>query len=494
MKKVLGLILSLSIVIGLLTSFTTVQAATDASKLEPYELNCYFLAAQQKDQDAVQNEINKQLTKKINATIKLNFLFWDNYSTKIDLNIASGEPMDTAFTASWYGYSNNVAKNAFLELDNLLTKYAPETKKQINSAYLKAPRIEGKLYAIPTEKELAAAYGVVVKKALVDKYKFDLSKVKKPEDFEKMFSVIKAKEKGIIPFLASSTNSPVWFSSAFYEHIGDTQIPGSINKFNGKTQVVNEMDSPEYIKLLKLTRKWFLKGYINKDAATIKDQSTIEKEGRFFMEPQQLKPGKADELSQSYGYKLLQVGAYDVKPYIGTGDATNSMTAIPSTSKDPARAMMFINLMHTDATLMNLLAWGIPNKNYVKKNANQIDFPAGVTAETSGYNHGMQWTMGNQMLDYLWANENPKKWALMKEFNNSAITSKIIGFNYNSESVFSKEAAVKTVFATYMPAIACGSVDYLKYWDRMKSMMESAGLKDVLAEKQKQVNEYLKLK
>lgn len=48
------------------------------------------------------------------------------------------------------------------------------------------------------------------------------------------------------------------------------------------------------------------------------------------------------------------------------------MLAISTTSEDPARAMMFINLLHTDPYLNNLLNYGIEGKHYLKVNENVI--------------------------------------------------------------------------------------------------------------------------
>ncbi|HEX9063157.1 MAG TPA: sugar ABC transporter substrate-binding protein, partial [Clostridia bacterium] len=56
-----------------------------ASNLEPYEINAYFLAPQCKDLSLVQEELNKLLKKKINATIKLNYYWWDSYQQKQQL-------------------------------------------------------------------------------------------------------------------------------------------------------------------------------------------------------------------------------------------------------------------------------------------------------------------------------------------------------------------------------------------------------------------------
>jgi ABC-type glycerol-3-phosphate transport system substrate-binding protein len=145
-------------------------ASTEAPKLDPYELDCYFLAPQCKDLPLVQDEVNKILKEKINATIKLNYFWWDSYQDKQKLIVASGEKVDTMFSPSWWGYNTFVAQKAWIPLDDLLAQYGKDIVANINPAYLKAPIIDGKLYGIPTGKDMFGNGGVLVNKALADKY------------------------------------------------------------------------------------------------------------------------------------------------------------------------------------------------------------------------------------------------------------------------------------------------------------------------------------
>lgn len=97
-----------------------------ASNLAPYEINAYFLAPQGKDVALVQEELNKLLKKKINATIKLNYYWWDSYQQKQQLAVSSQEKIDIMFSPSWWGFNDYVAKQAWLPLDDLLAKHGKD--------------------------------------------------------------------------------------------------------------------------------------------------------------------------------------------------------------------------------------------------------------------------------------------------------------------------------------------------------------------------------
>ncbi len=242
-----------------------------------------------------------------------------------------------------------------------------------------------------------------------------------------------------------------------------------------------------------MTEEWYKKGYINKDVATLQDGMPVKKAQKAFMWGEQLKPGKADEMKAQLGYDLIQVSAYSGKQYfVGTADLTNSMLVISRTSKDPARAMMFINLLFSDKQIKNLLDWGIENKHYKKIGENQIDFADGVTPETSGYTGLAQWAMGgSQFLDYLWANEAPDKWQKMEEFNNSAKPMKTLGWTYDMEAVKTEVATIINVWKTYGEPIQEGIVNYDQHYPKMKKALETAGIQKIIDDGQAKLDAYL---
>lgn len=465
----------------------------DVSKLEPYEINAYFLAPQVKDLKLVEEEINKILKKKINATIKLNYYWWDNYQQKQQMAVASGEKIDIMFSPSWWGYNDYVAKQAWLPLDDLLEQYGKDIKANIDPAYLKAPIVNGKLYAIPTAKDMYGTGGFIFNKALIEKYNFDINSIRQPEDIEPWLKIIKENEPDVIPFLSSQGDQQAYLTQDWQVNVGTVDVPVGYAKTDGDVKIINLMETDISKRIYKLTRSWYLKGYINKDVATLKDGTPIKKAGKVFAWTEQLKPGKAEELMAQYGYPLVQADAWkDIQYFTTTPDLTNSQLVIPRSSDDPARAMMFINLLFSDKELKNLLSWGIENKHYKKISENQIDFADGVNADNSGYYGLAQWAMGgSQFLDYLWVSESPDKWQKMDEFNKSAKPMKIVGWTYDSSNVKTEMAALAPIGQNQGKPLSQGLVDYDEYYPKVKASLEKAGIQKVIDDCQKSVDEFI---
>lgn len=112
-----------------------------ASSEKPVELIWYTIGGPQKDLDRVVEEVNKYTKEKINVTLKMNMIDFGDYTQKMQVKVAAGEPMDILFTCSWaFDYVQNARKGAFMELDSLLNEYGKGIVDTIDPALWKAPR------------------------------------------------------------------------------------------------------------------------------------------------------------------------------------------------------------------------------------------------------------------------------------------------------------------------------------------------------------------
>ena len=464
------------------------------NQLAPVKLKWYVLEPNgvQKDNAVVADAVSKYVKDKINATLEMVYLDW-SYNDKLKLITASGENFDMCFSASWYDYSVYVAKGAFMALNDIFPKYAPKTFASINPAYKKGPLVDGKLYAIPTEQNLAFSYGLVFNKKYVDKYKFDTTKIKTLKDLEPMLATIKKSEPTLVPIpCGGGVNEDLIF-----ERLGGDNFGKTVRLKNGDAKVYNQYEYPEYVDLMKLSHSWFEKGYIEKDIATedlVGGPDKYFKAGNWFAMESTVFPGKDGELSATYGYPITQ--QILTPAYITPDDTTGSMMSISATSKNPSRAMMLIELLHQDKYFLNLFKNGIEGVHFVRKANNIIDFPAGVNTTNSPYNTGITWTVGNQLLDYLRPSEDPNKWSILKKWNDSAKESPFIGFNFDSQPVKAEMASVTDLISKkYSVILKSGcSIDPVEVLPKILDEIKKAGGDKIIAEKQKQLNAFLATK
>ncbi|WP_239617907.1 ABC transporter substrate-binding protein [Cohnella mopanensis] len=462
-----------------------------ASDLPEYEISLYFPGTPPKDEKEIEAKINEHIKPLINATVDIRMIDWGQYDQKMTLSVSGREAMDIIFTAAWNGHATNVAKGAYLPLNEpggLLETYGQGIKSVVSDAILGGAQIKGKNYGVPALKEMAEEGGILYRSDIADELGLTekIEAAKTPADLVPILEEVKAKKPQLIPLHLKDGENFNSHYFAKYDYLGDTKLEGAVMKTGTDTKVVPAMELPIYKETLAVTRELFTKKLVNQDAATsqLSPQDALKK-GNVFMVVSPLKPGKDAEMAASTGLigKLKQHGMTAITT--STGETTGSMLAISSTSKDPARAMMFINLLYTDKELNNLINFGVEGEHYIRNGEIISDGP-----KKADYSIGAAWMLGNQFLNYVWDTESPDKWAQFKAFNESTVNSPALGFTFDSEPVKAQVTALKNVQTEFAPGLDTGAVDPSKA-DAYLAKLKKNGLDQVIAEKQKQLDEFL---
>jgi putative aldouronate transport system substrate-binding protein len=137
-----------------------------------------------------------------------------------------------------------------------------------------------------------------------------------------------------------------------------------------------------------------------------------------------------------------------------------------------------------------LINYGIEGTHYNKVSDSVIS----PTELTERYNPGSNWMFGNQFLNYVWESEDPDKWEKFRVFNQQAKLSPALGFVFNGDMVKAEIAAVVNVDRQYQSALETGSVDMDQVLPEYKERLIAAGIGKIIAEKQKQFDEFLSSK
>jgi putative aldouronate transport system substrate-binding protein len=475
---------------------TSPQAETEENKpLQAYELTYYFLANTiSPDRDRIVEQLNALTTSRINATVDLVLLDWATWTDKFNTAINSGEKIDIAFTADWYGYVDQVANGYFLPLndpsDNLLEKYASETVAALGKGFMEGSRIGGVNYAVPTDKEFAVNAGIVWNKALADKYGLDMTKPKKIADLEPMLKVIHDNEPNIIPYLGGNDCVP------FVDLSGGAAIGVDYSDLDDRT-MKHIWEMPLQIENAKARKRFMDLGYIPKEAATdnlrASDHVLL---GDFFVIEMATKPekGKSTELSAATGNKVSFDEA-EWTPYTAVSlHAGGSMLAIPTTSGDSARAMMFINLLHTDPEVANLLVWGLEGIHH--KHVGETEQGVKIVEalpDNAWTSASLPWTLGSVFIHWLGSNESPKKHELFQLTKTQSAPHVTLGYRFSKKADYQAQYGVlSNVMVQYDKMLQVGAVEdfdstYKEFMDKLKA----AGIDEVKASLQADLDEYL---
>ncbi|WP_342047744.1 ABC transporter substrate-binding protein [Bacillus sp. OTU530] len=458
-----------------------------SSKDKPYEITMAYLSFTKIDDlPLVQEEINKIVKEKINATVKLVPISGSAWAQQQNLMLTSNEKLDLIVSSSNYGYSTQAAKGQYLPLDDLLKSHGKGILEVMPKHLLEGNKVNGKIYGVPSMRDWGSYYGYIMRKDIVDKYNIDLSQIKTFADLENVFKTVKEKEPNLTPVVNTSMGTAVATAIAAgkFDVLGDNL---GVVSFKDE-KVVNMFEEPEYVEAVKLARKWFQSGYIIKDSATSKETAaSIVKANKGFGYFAKMKPGFDVQEKGITGHEMVSVKLTDVYSY--TDAATGFNMSIARNSENPEKAMEFINLLYTNKDIMNLLDNGIEGKHYVVKPEGVIALPEGV--KESKYVFG-QWQIGNNFLTYPWEGNPANYWDVMKKHNDSAIFSPAFGFTFNPDPVKTEIAASTNVLNQYKLGLESGTLDPDKSLAEFNKKLKESGLGKIIAEKQKQYDEWKK--
>ncbi|NOU83789.1 extracellular solute-binding protein [Paenibacillus sp. LMG 31459] len=470
---------------GAETAQSAAPESGNAGELKPVELTWYYPLSQlQADQEKVQEEVNKLVKAKINATVKLMPVAIGDYVQKMNTVLAAGEKFDILWTGYMLKPEELVRKGAIQPMDALLDEYAPELKADVPQVMWDGLSVDGEIYGIPNQQINGSRYGFIIQKRFADKYNLDTASIKKIADIEPFLAQIKQNEPDIIPFglFGTSFINPQSHDDKYWV------VPGLDDHFYIKT------DDPTYtlqrypeeeLDNFRLASKWYKEGYIYKDAATEKMNDYLVK-GQIAVDFNvTLKPGvEAEVKAKNGGNEVITVPLSD---WFSNGYSATTNQSISRTAPNPERAMMFLNLVNTDKELYNLLCNGVVGEHYDRTNGEYIKAKA-----DSRYLPNMDWVFGSVFNSYLKEGQPENVWEETKKINSDSEVNPVGAFKFNSEPVNTEIANLNAVWGEYKRGLVTGTLDFEETWPALYGKLKEAGEEKYVEEVTKQFEQFLK--
>ena len=316
-------------------------------------------------------------------------------------------------------------------------------------------------------------------------------KVYTVEEVDELFAKIKEGEPDMYVTQPQGQTTSV-LDSFFKQHdsMGD-DMGVLLDHGQGELQLVNLFETPYYEDAVRKAREWNEKGYILPDASTNPDTGvSYYKTGKVATTLSLIHPGVPTDNSNMTGIKS---DAVTVNPaFTNTQQVGAIIQSIPTTCENPEKVLEFLNLLYTDEAVYNALVWGVEGTHYVHVDGSDewITYPEGVTADTSGYTLSATYAFGNRYLSYIWNTDPENLNEKFREFNDSAIKSNALGFIFDPSEVKAEVAAVQAVFDQYRLPLENGVIDPDENLPKFIQALKDAGIDTVIAEKQRQLDEW----
>ena len=447
--------------------------------------------------------VHKENKKVRKMQVRFHLIPWDPSWTEQAIGaLMADEKIDLIFTADWEGYTQEIEAGKLLELETALEIDGKGILETLSSDFLDGIRVHGHIYGIPTNKELCVPSGIIVNKTAADLIGWDLSeyadgtkKITTPE-LEPWLEKYKAMFPDKYPYLMEKDR---WSDEPWgHEWIGleeDVLSMRFAKDANGKYDetVYSIYETEEQEEHIRLMYQWAQAGYISPDAAA-QDYNRVFGSGDFLVFTQPLKGRNykslemiaANRKADDPEFECVEIVMQD--KYKVTCQAGGSMFAIPRTGRSDL-AMQYLNLMHTDPVLVNLMLFGVEGVNYTRANESQVE----LIDSANWYGmHGGAWTVGNTKLQYVLTTEDPEKNAELQKYALDAPMTASYGFRFDKKRAETLKA-VEDVVKEYARPLMVGAVDPddpEKGLEAFRTKLHEAGIDALKEEVEKQYDEW----
>lgn len=494
---------------------TTDTSADSASNefAEPVTLKWYLHGSTVTDDKAVMEKVNEYLGEKLNVTLEPIWGTWGDFDEGSTLAINGGDDIDIYFTCSWSAdeYNAYAKKGAWVRLDdpenNLIEQYGSDVWAILPDVVKEGAVIDGSdgtgVYAVPGFKDFGTQNTWDINVTLLEKYGYTLDDIKNTDYYG--FGDIMQKVKEGEEAETGETFYPLNVEGAVLERMvtnsvivnGDSATcnvlsyyidPTDVSKDIG-SKIENKFATEEYKKFVEKTREYYLAGYIDPALGTAQSANdtlvAAQNAAKYLIGTQSYALGYEVQTSAARGIEVAYVPC--TPPYVDKTATQGAMMAISTASKNPERAMAFLNLLNTDPYLMTLLEYGIEGVHYTLNDDGLVVFNEEARATYSPWRNGM----GNITL--LPPQEGEGKDFFTDTFIPYYTSAKGIpafGYAFDSSSVETELAALSNVGGQYALALSTGTVDPETALPEFLSALDAAGIQKVVDEANAQLDAY----
>lgn len=420
--------------------------------------------------DAWKAHINKYLNEKIGVELDVEIISWGDWDTKRSVMVSTNEPYDIMFT-NLGTFVDDVKLGAFADLTELLDK-TPELKGLMADKYWDSVKVDGKIYGVPTYKDSSLTGYFVWDKEMLDKYEIkNVEELNTLEKAEPALAKITEGEKKAALILGQGQGID---SIEAFDGMG-LGLPIGVKIDDTNRKVVKQYENENYKNHFKLLHSMFDKGIVNSDALTLTE---MPKYRSFFWAQ-----GWSGAAKTVWGPNMeKEVVAIQNGDTILTNDTVRgSINCISANSKHPEKALELLQLVNTDTYVRDALYYGLEGDNFeytadkkIHKNNNDWSM--------AGYAQGTFFNVS--LLDDAEFNQ----WDEVKELNEKAIASVLLGFNVDTDEFEDELANCKEVYSKYRNQIITGAGNPDEVFPKLDEELKAAGIETIIEKVQAQID------
>lgn len=445
----------------------------------------------------IEEAMNEILRETCQAEIDLVPIDFASMQQQFNLLLSGGGDSIDVFSSFWYmPLSTLYANGQIADMTELLQAH-PEVLALFEDypAVLECCKIDGKYYALPTVAAYSSPMLYLCKKEDSDSANIDWTTIDTLDDVTEALLAMKAVNPD--HYYIPGATEPYWMPKDI-DYLADTNFFGVLTDPLNSTTVENYYESEYFLNFLENVRIWQENDLITPDPMSNTNPTLMSLQFGLCSGT----PGygfDAEEtcyeanIQQQYGGDM--VGTNLGERLITTGNVATYLWHITSFSQNKEAAMRVLAAVYTDTRLANLLGNGIEGENYVTNDDGTISFPEGKDMTNCGWTGlGASYSLPNSSGCPVWYYQPKDLWDQFLDSNKEAKPSLALGFTFDATPVADQVTACSNIYAQYYLPLINGEVDIDEILPVFQQALREAGIDDIIAEKQAQLDAWLAAK
>ncbi len=443
--------------------------------------------AGEEDREAAINEITLPA---INCKVDLQEIWISEIANTTSMAVAGNEKIDLVHVATVSPLSSMVGSDILLDMneDNLLQTHGQDLIALMGDV-LEAGSVNGKQLAIPARVFNATVKGFDYNKTVADEYGIEIPETGATmDDLENALYAIKEKDPDIMPFYVGSGELNYLYWLQGYEYFGNEASYGVVMDSSKDLTVENLFASDEFKDYCLRMYKWKQDGIQPGDPTDTNTAQSYFGAGQLFVggAMDMTEAGNA-QISAKYDFEVGYAQMHE--PKITNTTVTEYMWGIASNCERPDKAMDFLNFVYTNADVANIIKYGLEGVNYEFAEGSDKVIITNGTYLTDFVAIGNSEDM---LIQSPSGEDSIEKTIAMEE---EATISPICNYMFDDTQFQTESSLIYSTIMEYLPRLQNGLCDSedatLALIDEFNQKLELAGINDVIAANQEQMDAFL---
>lgn len=338
--------------------------------------------------------------------------------------------------------------------------------------------IDGQIYAVPGNDPQSYAQGFLARRDILDKLGVDAGTITTWDELHELLLLVKQTFPDVVPVVPHTGSLISTFE--------DDPLGDGIGVLIGNTSTVveNYYESEEFYRLCAEMHKWYAERLILEDSFSYVNEPRnvlmTAFNGFGYFAKINVHAARNGFVLEGFELENIQLSL----PYVNTS-VIGIYWCVSSLSDKADEAMKLIELLYTDRDAADICLYGQENTDYLRIDENHVT----SIGNRSSWNSSL-WGWPNRLIASTWVNPDTYE-TMLYELKGQPIISPAYGFAYNPSSVQNQVDACRNIINKYANALISGYLDPDTAIPLFNKELLAAGINEVIAEKQAQLDRFL---